>query len=30
VVSVQESGVLGAALFAWDETSRRFVGRAVR
>ena len=30
VVSVQESGVLGAALFEWDEASRRFQGRAVR
>ena len=30
VVSVQESGVLGAALFAWDDASRRFLGRAVR
>ncbi len=30
VVSVQESGVLGAALFAWDEAGKRFVGRAVR
>jgi len=30
VVSVQESGVLGAALFAWDEATKRFHGRGVR
>ena len=30
VVSVQESGVLGAALFAWDESAQRFRGRGVR
>jgi proteasome lid subunit RPN8/RPN11 len=30
VVSVQESGVLGAALFEWDESARRFLGRGVR
>jgi proteasome lid subunit RPN8/RPN11 len=30
VVSVQESGVLGAALFEWDEATRRFRGRTVR
>ncbi|MEX2209157.1 MAG: M67 family metallopeptidase [Myxococcota bacterium] len=30
VISVQESRVLGAALFAWDDAARRFVGRAVR
>ena len=30
VVSVQESGALGAALFEWDESARRFRGRAVR
>jgi proteasome lid subunit RPN8/RPN11 len=30
VVSVQESGVLGAALFDWDESSRSFRGRDVR
>ena len=28
VVSVQESGVLGAALFEWDEATRAFRGRA--
>ena len=30
VVSVQESGVLGAALVAWDESSHGFRGRSVR
>ncbi len=30
VVSVQDSGVLGAALFEWDESARRFHGRGVR
>ena len=30
VVSVQESGVQSAALFEWDESERRFRGRAVR
>jgi len=30
VVSVQESGVLGAAFFAWDEAAQRFRGRGVR
>lgn len=30
VVSVQESAVLGAALFEWEESSRRYRGRAVR
>jgi hypothetical protein len=30
VVSVQESGVYGAALFSWDESTERFRGRALR
>jgi proteasome lid subunit RPN8/RPN11 len=30
VVSVQEAGVLGAALFEWDEAAQAFRGRAVR
>lgn len=30
VVSVQESGVLAAALFRWDEASRRYRGQRVR
>jgi proteasome lid subunit RPN8/RPN11 len=30
VVSVQEAGVLGAALFEWDDAAHRFRGRAVR
>lgn len=30
VVSVQESGVLGAALFCWEESTRRYHGQRVR
>ena len=30
VVSVQESGVVSAALFSWDAAAQRFRGRALR
>ena len=30
IVSIQESGALGAALFAWDESAQQFRGRSVR